>query len=207
MLLASSVGLGAFCLAADYVVFKLDKSWKEIPHGKLIKASLDNITNARSCRRLELLAGSLSFTVSQLKSSYLFNMSSTDRISLSPSLSLCLSLSPSHMHTHMYMHAHIQRSLHYLQHISCNITIIVPTFERHIHSDSTSPILPHPAPPIGCSESRAPSLCPQHLRHHSRHSSPLPPPPPPPFPLLQPLLKRSSRHVFRCLSLRPPQRC
>ena len=46
MLLASSVGLGTFCLAADYVVFKLDKTWKEIPHGKLIKASLDNIAHA-----------------------------------------------------------------------------------------------------------------------------------------------------------------
>ena len=49
-----SVGLGAFCLAADYVVFKLDKTWKEIPQGKLIKASLDNIAHTLVYRRLEL---------------------------------------------------------------------------------------------------------------------------------------------------------
>ena len=157
MLLASSVGLGAFCLAADYVVFKLNKTWKEIPHGKLIKASLDNIAHALvggwSWLNLVLLmeepwsavrgvqvvcctamaslidldhfisAGSLSFTVSQLKSSYSFNITvQTEYLSLPLTLShtsthTCMHAHAhvcTHTHTHTHARTHIQRSLHYL---------------------------------------------------------------------------------------------
>ena len=42
----SSVGLGAFCVAADYVVFKRDDVWQGMRHGPLVKALLDNAAHA-----------------------------------------------------------------------------------------------------------------------------------------------------------------
>ena len=42
----SSVGLGAFCLAADYVVFKREDVWQRVRYGSLVKAALDNVAHA-----------------------------------------------------------------------------------------------------------------------------------------------------------------
>ena len=43
---ASSVGLGTFCLAADHVIFKRDETWQRLRCGTLLKASLDNVVHA-----------------------------------------------------------------------------------------------------------------------------------------------------------------
>ena len=42
----SSFGLGAFCVAADYVVFKREDVWQGIHHGALVKVALDNAAHA-----------------------------------------------------------------------------------------------------------------------------------------------------------------
>ena len=42
----SSVGLGAFCVAADYVVFKREDVWQGMRHGTLVRALLDNTAHA-----------------------------------------------------------------------------------------------------------------------------------------------------------------